>query len=123
MLIADQPEHATDRLDFLKGLEYVLYNKDAKEALLERSQLHKLVSRNTWIFGDEYYLVNNDESLTNVLRKHIKNVTFEADEVDTDTPVLREHGSEGVVDIGLSNIPPKEDAAPPQSRMWSLRRS
>jgi hypothetical protein len=106
----------TDRLDFLKGLEYVLYNKDAKDALLERSQLHKLVSRNTWIFGDEYYLVNNDESLTNVLRKHIKNVTFEVDEADTDTPVLREDGSEGVVDIGLSNIPPREDVAVTQEQ-------
>jgi hypothetical protein len=57
--------------------------------------------------------VNNDESLTNVLRKHIKNVTFEADEVDTDTPVLREDGSEGVVDLNLSNIPPA-DAVPPE---------
>jgi hypothetical protein len=71
MAMINAAKVVTDRLDFLKGLEYVLYNKDAKEALLERSQLHKLVSRNTWIFGDEYYLVNNDESLTNVLRKHI----------------------------------------------------
>ena len=112
MAMINASKVVTDRLDFLKGLEYVLYNKDAKEALLERSQLHKLISRNTWIFGDEYYLVNNDESLTNVLRKHIKNVTFETDEVDTDTPVLREDGTEGVVDLGLSNIPPPTNAPP-----------
>ncbi len=108
MAMINASKIVTDRLDFLKGLEYVLYNKEAKEALLERSQLHKLVSHNTWIFGDEYYLVNNDESLTNVLRKHIKNVTFEKDDVDTETPVVREDGSEGVVDIGLSNIPPAD---------------
>ncbi len=95
----------TDRLDFLKGLEFLLYDKDSKEALRERSQLHKLVSRNTWIFGDEFYLVNNDESLTNVLRKHIKDVAFG---VDLDKPVLREDGSRGVVDIALSNVPSSE---------------
>ncbi len=92
----------TDRLDFLKGLELLLYDKESKEALRERSQLHKLVSRHTWIFGDEFYLVNNDESLTNVLRKHLKDVAFD---VDLDKPVLRGDGSRGVVDIVLSNVP------------------
>jgi hypothetical protein len=95
----------TDRLDFLKGLEFLLYDKESKETLRERSQLHRLVSRNTWIFGDEYYLVNNDESLTNVLRKHIKDVAFD---VDLDTPVFREDGRKGTIDIALSTTPPGE---------------
>jgi hypothetical protein len=96
----------TERLDFLKGLEYLLYDPQSRVTLKERSQLHKLISRNTWIFGDEFYLVNNDESLTNVLRKHVQNVAFD---VDLDTPVLREDGSTGVVDIGLSNVPPESE--------------
>jgi hypothetical protein len=95
----------TDRLDFLKGLEYLLYDPEMRRTVKERSQLHKLVSRNTWIFGDEFFLVNNDESLNNVLRKHVKNVLFD---IDLDTPVLRPDGSTGIVDIGLSNIPPDE---------------
>ena len=82
---------------------------------LRNAQTHKLVSRNTWIFGDEFFLVNNDESLTNVLRKHIKHAVFEVDEGDTDPPVLREDGTQGVVDIGLSNIPPQDWT--PRSRM------
>jgi hypothetical protein len=69
----------TERLDFLKGLEYLLYDPQSRATVKERSQLHKLISRNTWIFGDEFYLVNNDESLTNVLRKHVQNVAFEVD--------------------------------------------
>jgi hypothetical protein len=96
----------TDRLDFLKGLEYLLYDPQSRPTLKERSQLHKLVSRNTWIFGDEFFLVNNDESLTNVLRKHVKDALFD---VDLDKPVLRDDGSTGVVDIALSNIPPTEE--------------
>jgi len=95
----------TDRLDFLKGLEYLLYDPQMRPTVKERSQLHKLVSRNTWIFGDEFYLVNNDESLNNVLRKHVENALFDA---DLDKPVLRPDGTTGVVDIGLSNIPRDE---------------
>jgi hypothetical protein len=95
----------TDRLDFLKGLEYLLYDPQMRPTIRERSQLHKLVSRNTWIFGDEFYLVNNDESLNNVLRKHVEKALFDA---DLDKPVLRPDGTTGVVDIGLSNIPPDE---------------
>ena len=95
----------TDRLDFLKGLEYLLYDPKMRPTVKERSQIHKLVSRNTWIFGDEFFLVNNDESLNNVLRKHVKNALFDA---DLDELVLRPDGTTGVVDIGLSNIPPDE---------------
>jgi hypothetical protein len=95
----------TDRLDFLKGLEYLLYDPKMRPTVKERSQLHKLVSRNTWIFGDEFFLVNNDESLNNVLRKHVKDALFDA---DLDELVLRPDGTTGVVDIGLSNSPPDE---------------
>jgi hypothetical protein len=98
----------TDRLDFLKGLEYLLYDPEMRPTVKERSQLHKLVSRNTWIFGDEFFLVNNDESLNNVLRKHVANALFDVD-LDTDTEVLRPDGSTGVVDLGLSNVPPDEE--------------
>lgn len=93
----------TDRLDFLKGLEYLIFDSEMRATVKERSQLHKLVSRNTWIFGDQFFLVNNDEALETVLRKHVKDVLFD---VDLDPPVLRPDGSQGVVDIGLSNLPP-----------------
>lgn len=96
----------TERLDFLKGLEYHLFDPESKSTLKERSQLHKLISRNTWIFGDEFFLVNNDETLTNVLRKHVKHVDFD---IDLDTPVVREDGTEGVIDIGLSKVVPVND--------------
>jgi hypothetical protein len=95
----------TDRLDFLKGLEYLIFDPEMRPTVKVRSQLHKLVARNTWIFGDEFFLVNNDESLETVLRKHVKDVLFD---VDLDPPVLRPDGTQGVVDIGLSNIPPDE---------------
>jgi hypothetical protein len=98
----------SDRLDFLKGLEFLIFDPEMRASVKERSQLHKLVARNTWIFGDEFFLVNNDESLETVLRKHVKDVLFDA---DLDPPVLRPDGSQGVVDLLLSNVPPEEKIA------------
>jgi hypothetical protein len=43
--------------------------------------------------------------LNNVLKKHVKDKLFD---IDLDRPVVRPNGSEGVIDIGLSNIPPEE---------------
>jgi hypothetical protein len=40
-----------DRLKFITGLESILFDPERKGRLKERSQLHKIVSENTWIFG------------------------------------------------------------------------
>ena len=61
-----------DRLKFLAGLEQILFDTDLKKRLKERSQLHKIVEDNTWLFGEEYNLSVSDRGLTAVLRKHRK---------------------------------------------------
>jgi len=43
-----------DRLEFLRGLETLIFDTDFKERTLERSQLHRLVAENIWIFGEQY---------------------------------------------------------------------
>jgi hypothetical protein len=57
-----------DRLEFLRGLETLIFDTDFKERTLERSQLHRLVAENTWIFGEQYGLSADDQSLTEVLK-------------------------------------------------------
>ena len=59
-----------DRLRFVSGLETLLFDVELKKHLKERSQLHRLLAQNTWIFGEEFNLSADDESLTSVLRKH-----------------------------------------------------
>ena len=59
-----------DRLKFLAGLEQVLFDRDMKARLKERSQLHKIIEDNTWLFGEEYNLSVSDKGLTAVLQKH-----------------------------------------------------
>jgi hypothetical protein len=62
-----------DRLKFLEALRFVLFDYEAREKLRERSQLHKILEQNTWIFGEEYNLWasdNSDNDLTTVLKAH-----------------------------------------------------
>ena len=45
-----------DRLKFLTGLEAILFDHDKKQRLKERSQLHRIIAQNCWLFGEEYNL-------------------------------------------------------------------
>ena len=94
-----------DRLEFLAGLDFLLYNKPTQKVFLERTQLHRLIAENTWLFGDEFFLVNDDESLTNVLRQHLTHVKS----VSPTDPVLcgDESDEDGVVDIVLGKELPR----------------
>jgi hypothetical protein len=59
-----------DRLKFLHGLRIILFDHAAKGRLKERSQLHKILETNTWIFGEEFNLWASDRELTTVLKAH-----------------------------------------------------
>lgn len=89
----------TDRLKFLAGIEEIIFNPELKKALKERSQLHKIIEDNTWIFGEQFALSVSDQSLTQVLRKHLDNQGIE---IVTDTPVKRLDDSVGIVDLMLT---------------------
>ncbi len=59
---------------FLDVLDTLIHDNFYKKHLRERSQLHKIVERETWIFGKdyEYQLGTSDQALTKVLRQHLK---------------------------------------------------
>jgi hypothetical protein len=62
----------TDRLTFINALELILFDNDYQKRLKERSQLHKILLKELWIFGEQYELGGDDISLKNVLKSHIK---------------------------------------------------
>jgi len=93
----------TDRLKFLAALEHLLFDEDHKKTLKERSQLHKMIAENTWLFGQEFSVSVNDRSLTEVLKKHIEK---SGKSTPVDEPVLRIDGSVGIVDLMLSRSMP-----------------
>nr|VFJ60121.1 MAG: Histidine kinase-, DNA gyrase B-, and HSP90-like ATPase [Candidatus Kentron sp. FM]VFJ60709.1 MAG: Histidine kinase-, DNA gyrase B-, and HSP90-like ATPase [Candidatus Kentron sp. FM]VFK13290.1 MAG: Histidine kinase-, DNA gyrase B-, and HSP90-like ATPase [Candidatus Kentron sp. FM] len=92
-----------NRLDFLKGLEHLLFDSESKKNLKERSQLHRIIAENTWLFGHEFSVSVDDRSLTEVLRKHRE---LKKLDIPIDEPVRRIDGSTGIVDLMLSRAIP-----------------
>jgi hypothetical protein len=60
----------SDRLSFINGLEQVLHDKTIRKHLKERTQLHRILVEELWIFGDQYVLGGDDASLKTVLDEH-----------------------------------------------------
>ena len=109
-----------DRLKFLAGLEALLFDPDIKKNLKERSQLHRILAENnTWVFGEEFSLTVDDQSLTEVLRKHRKLI---GDELVIDKPVTRVDGSKGVIDLMLSRAVPRNHADEREHLVVELKR-
>jgi hypothetical protein len=88
--IINSSKLVANRLDFLRGLEVLLFSPESRETLLERSQLHRIIAGETWIFGEEYNLTNDDQSLTEVLKSHLK--ILGRDELEPE-PVFTTDGS------------------------------
>jgi hypothetical protein len=88
-----------DRLQFLTGLEAMLFDSDLKKLFKERSQLHKLLEENTWIFGEQFALTLSDKSLNEVLKKHEKEIGIQS---NNGKRVKRLDGRTGIVDLFLT---------------------
>ena len=97
--IVNSARVVADRLLFLKGLEAILFDTEPRKRLKERSQLHRLVAQNTWLFGDQFILSVDDQSLTEVLRKHKKLLD---EDIVIDAPVRHVSQERGIVDLMLS---------------------
>jgi hypothetical protein len=62
----------TNRLEFLKALEILVFDAESKKQLKERSQLHRILAVESWVFGEEFAVSADDESLNTLLTKHIQ---------------------------------------------------
>ena len=86
----------SDRLKVLTGLEAIIADEETSSILKERTQLHRLVAQNTWIFGEEFHLMADDESLNRCLVEHTK--MRDIDILDT-SPVKHPTKKRGIVDL------------------------
>lgn len=87
-----------ERLDFLNFIEHLVFDEETREDLLERSQLHRILATETWIFGEQFHLMADDEGLVAALKEHRK--TLE-DELDIYEPVEIEGKARGILDLML----------------------
>jgi hypothetical protein len=92
-------KQVTGRLDWLRGLEALVFEPELRKVVKERTQLHRMLASETWIFGEEFALTVDDESLNAVLKRHLK---FLDREELAPEPVLRTDGTTGIVDLMLS---------------------
>ncbi len=63
----------SNRLKFLEALRMLVYG-DVSKKVKERSQLHKMVAREAWIFGEEYNLKASDKTFNNTISEIRKSV-------------------------------------------------
>jgi hypothetical protein len=89
----------SNRLSFLKALEILVFDPETKGKLKERTQLHRILAGETWIFGEEYALTADDESLNTVLTRHLKLLGRER---MADEEVLDGEGARRIVDLMLA---------------------
>ncbi len=89
----------TDRLDTLQAFEHILFDRNWKKRLLERTQLHRLLVHELWILGDEYTLASDDDGLREVLKKHLSIMGREDLAPDVDVKLI--DGADGIPDLML----------------------
>jgi len=109
----------SNRLDFLRGLEILLFDKDSKQQLLERDQLHKILANETWIFGEQFHLTSNEDTLNEVLEKHLALLGQRSDD---ESPVTREDSSTGRIDLMLAQSVPQPRAEEREYLVVELKR-
>lgn len=88
-----------DRLKFLVSLDAIIHDEDISEHVRERTQLHRIVADNTWLFGEEFNLVVNDQGLTQCLRKHAKDL---GKDIVINRPVKHPTKQRGIIDLMFS---------------------
>jgi Histidine kinase-, DNA gyrase B-, and HSP90-like ATPase len=87
-----------NRLDFLLGLDALLFDKATKKIFLERDQLHKILEQEAWIFHEEFGLAGSEQRLEEVLNIHLEKLGKREDDPE---PVLLEGGKTGRIDLML----------------------
>ncbi|MGH3787500.1 MAG: hypothetical protein ACRDRG_13335 [Pseudonocardiaceae bacterium] len=90
----------TDRLRFLAGLRTLVFEPDVRKVVKERSELHKILEREAWIFGEQYAPMVSDQSLDAVLKRHLEALGHDVSIAELQ-PVRREDGGVGIIDLLL----------------------
>ena len=70
--LVDAMRLVTGRLEFLAGLELLLFDPVHVPSVLERAHLHKMIENEPWLFGEEFSMHVSDRSLTALLKAHVE---------------------------------------------------
>lgn len=90
----------TNRLDFLAALKLMVFEPEVSGKVKERAELHRILEREQWVFGEHYHLMVSDQSLDAVLKRHLQSLGRDPASMQL-SPVRREDGTVGIVDLML----------------------
>ncbi|KAI3591061.1 hypothetical protein D9X30_4546 [Cupriavidus sp. U2] len=110
----------TERLRFLTGLEELLFDIGSKRSFKERGELHRMLANETWVFGEEFRLTSDGESLSTVLRKHVKKLDMGKGWYQQ--TVVRDDGRKGFIDFVLGREIPSYASASREFLVVELKR-
>lgn len=96
----------TNRLEFLRALELIVFDPEAHNMVGEREHLHRILERELWVFGEQYNFMVSERGLTAALDRHLE--LLGENRADK-TPVKRLDGTVGRLDLLLSAAATEHD--------------
>lgn len=94
--------HAANRVasrrKIIEALEHLVHDPQDSKQVGERDHLHKILERELWVFGEGYTVMRSEKGLTDLARTHLKLAGLPDDK----TPVTRDDGRSGRVDLHLA---------------------
>ncbi|POH73443.1 ATP-binding protein [Arthrobacter glacialis] len=98
--------NVTNRLEFLRALELMVFDPEASKMVGERAHLHQILESELWVFGEQHNLMISERGLTAVLGRHLE--VLGETRRDT-TPVKLLDGKQARVDLLLSAAATEHD--------------
>jgi len=89
----------TNRLEFLRALELMVFEPEAQHLVKEREHLHKILESELWVFGEQYNQMLSERGLTAALDRHLEVLGEGRSDKDA---VRRLDGTAGRMDLLLS---------------------
>lgn len=62
----------TNRLEFLRALDLMVFDPEAHKMVGEREHLHRILERELWVFGEQYNFMVSERGLTAALNRHLE---------------------------------------------------
>jgi hypothetical protein len=88
----------SNRLEFLRALELMVFDPETVDLVGERDHLHRILEKELWVFGEQFNMMASERGLSFVLDRHLEIL---GDEIETKS-VKRLDGKGGRVDLLLS---------------------
>lgn len=89
----------TNRLEFLRALELMVFDPETSKMVGERAHLHRILESELWVFGEQFNLMVSERGLTAALERHR---ALLGEDHDASTPVRLLDGKSGRLDLLLS---------------------